>query len=104
MNTKKILIVAAVALASSAAGYGLVGLRPAGGGGSGTGSDPLLGVDDGAPRVVYLDATASPRDDEGWDDDRWDDDEADDRYEREDDERVDGERVDGEREGDGDGD
>lgn len=100
MNTKKILIIAAVALASIAAGYGLVGLRPAGGAGSGSGPDTLLGVGDGTPRVVYLDATASYRDDGDRDDDRWDDDRdededrehedrADERHEREDDDHDD---------------
>mgnify|MGYP000511475469 CR=1 FL=1 len=93
MNTKKILIIASVALASIAAGYGLVGLRPAGrGGGDAAASPPLLGVDDGTPRVVYLDATASYRDD----DDRWGGD--DDRYEHEDGEH--GEDDDGDHDDD----
>lgn len=99
MNIKKILIIASVALASIAAGYGLVGLRPAGGAGSGTGSDtgpdPLLGVGDGTPRVVYLDATASYRDDDGWDDDRYEDEDREheergsERHEHEDDDHDD---------------
>lgn len=77
MNTKKILIVASLALASIAAGYGLIGIRAAGGGSaSDTGSGPVMGVDDGAPRVVYLDETASYP---GGDDDRWGDDRDDDR-------------------------
>ena len=79
MNTKKILIIASIALVSVAAGYGLIGLRPAGaGGGSGTDSGPLLGVDDGASRVVFLDETRSYLDRD--DDARWDEDD-DDRYE-----------------------
>ncbi len=83
MNTKRILIIAAVALASIAAGYGLIGLSPAGaGGGVDTESGTVLGVDEGAPRVVYLDETASDRDDDRWDDDRYEDD--DDRYEDDD--------------------
>jgi hypothetical protein len=95
MNIKKILIIASVALASIAAGYGLFGLRPAGGAGGGTGPDPLLGVGDGAPRVAYLDVTASYRDDDGWDDDRYEDEEREDeergseRHEHEDDDHDD---------------
>lgn len=88
MNVKKVLVIAVVALAAIAAGFGLMGACPAASdGGGAAGGDALLLGDGGAtPRIVYLSDSASYRDDddfgEGYErSEREDDDHEDDDHE-----------------------